>query len=97
MICVKLSTRASTSFYCVNSLETRNCGSQGGGGRGECTPLYKQYKPYRYVPSQRTWFLGLFGLKMGMHFAHFGLKSSMVFGGTTGAYERIHVYCFNSK
>ena len=26
------------------------------------TPLYK---PYGYVPSQRTWFLGLSGLKTG--------------------------------
>ena len=47
-----------------------------GGGRG--TPLHK---PYRYVLSQRIWFLGLFGLKTGIHFAHFGLKSGMVFEG----------------
>ena len=31
----------------------------------------------------------------GMHFAHFGLESGMVFDGTTGVYERI--YRFNSK
>ena len=43
-----------------------------GGGGG--TPLYK---PFRYVPPQRVWFLGLFSLKTGM-----------VFEGTTGAYER---------
>ena len=35
---------------------------------------------------------GLFGLKTGIEFAHFGLESAMVFEGTTGAYERI--YCF---
>ena len=56
------------------------------------TPLYKQY---RYVPPQRLWFLVLFGLKTGIHFAHFGLESGMVFEGTTGVYERI--YRFYSK
>ena len=48
------------------------------------------YKPYRYVPSQRVWFWGLFGLKTGIHFAHFGLELCMVFEGTTGVYERIY-------
>ena len=33
---------------------------------------------------------GLFGLKTGIEFAHFGLESAMVFEGTTGAYERIY-------
>ena len=33
----------------------------GGGGRG--THLYK---PYRYAPPQRVWYLGLFGLKTGI-------------------------------
>ena len=36
-----------------------------------------------------------FGLKTGIHFAHFGVESGMVFEGTAGAYERI--YRFNSK
>ena len=31
--------------------------------------------------------LGVFGLKTGVHFAHFGLESGAVFEGTTGAYE----------
>ena len=44
--------------------------------RGGVTPLNK---PYRYVLPQRVWFLGLFGLKTGIHFAHFGLESGMVF------------------
>ena len=44
---------------------------------------------------QRVGFLGLFGLKTGMHFAHFGLKSGIVFERATGAYERR--YRFNSK
>ena len=56
------------------------------------TPLYKLY---RYVPPHRVALLRRFGLKTGIHFAHFGLESSMVFDGTTGVYERI--YRFNSK
>ena len=47
------------------------------------TPLYK---PDRYVPPQRVGFGGLFGLKTGIHFAHFGLESGMVYERTTGAY-----------
>ena len=53
------------------------------------------YKPYRYVPPHRVGFLHRFGLKTGIHFAHFGLESSVVFEGTAAAYERI--YRFNSK
>ena len=56
------------------------------------TPLYKLY---RYVPPHRVGFLHGFGLKTGIHFAHFGLESGMVFEGTTGLYERL--YRFNSK
>ena len=66
----------------------RGAGMAGGGG----TPLYKLY---RYVPPHRVGFLRRFGLKTGIHFAHFGLESGMVFEGTTGVYERI--YRFNSK
>ena len=44
------------------------------------TPLYK---PYRYVPPHREEFLRRFGLKTGIHFAHFGLESGTVFEGTT--------------
>ena len=40
-------------------------------------------------------FVSRFGLKKGIHFAHFGLESSMVFEGTTGVYE--HIYRFTSK
>ena len=47
------------------------------------------------MPPQKVWFLGLFRLKTGIHFAHFGLESGMVFKGTAGVYER--VYRFNSK
>ena len=44
------------------------------------TPLYK---PYMYVPPYRVGFLRRFGLKTGIHFAHFGLESGMVFEETT--------------
>ena len=30
--------------------------------------------------------MGLFGLKTGINFAHFGLESGLVFKKTTGAY-----------
>ena len=56
------------------------------------TPLYE---PCKYVPRQKVGVLGLFGLKTGIHFAHFGLKSGVVFEGTRGGYERI--YFFSSK
>ena len=61
---------------------------RGGGG----TPLYKLH---RCVPPHRVGFLCRFGLKTGIHFAHFGLESGMVFEETTGLYERF--YRFNSK
>ena len=44
------------------------------------TPLYK---PYRYVPYHRVGFLRPFCLKTGVHLAHFGLESGMVFEGTS--------------
>ena len=42
----------------------------------------------------RIGFLRWFGLKTGIHLAHFGLESGMIFKGTMGVYERI--YHFNS-
>ena len=56
---------------------------EGGGG----TPLYKLH---RYVAPHRVGFLHGFGLKTGIHFAHFGLESGLVFERTTGAYKRIY-------
>ena len=47
------------------------------------------------MPPHRVGVLRRCGLKTGIHFAHFGLESGMVFEGTTGVYER--VYRFNSK
>ena len=65
----------------------------GRGGGGGVLP----YIGYigRVPPHLVTFFLPLFGLKTGIHFAHFGLESGMVFEGTTGVYERI--YHINSK
>ena len=63
------------------------------GEGGGCTPLCGLYRPCA-APSGYV-FLPLFGLKTGIHFAHFGLESGMVFEGTTGVYERI--YHINSK
>ena len=45
--------------------------------------------------AHRVGFFRRFGLKAGIHVAHFGLKAGMVFEGTTGVYERIHR--FDSK
>ena len=45
------------------------------------------YKPIRYVPLQRVWFLRRFGLKTGIDFVHFGLESGMVFEET----KEVHV------
>ena len=44
---------------------------QGGGGG------YSPYQLYRYVPPQRVWFLSRFGLKTGIDFDYYGLKSGM--------------------
>ena len=52
-----------------------------GRGGGGCTPLCRLYRPCA-APSGYV-FLPLFGLKTGLHFAHFGLESGMVFEGTT--------------
>ena len=49
------------------------------------------------VPPQRVGFLGLFGLKTGIDFAHFGLESGMVFEGNTGVYERIQFQMSKEK
>ena len=51
---------------------------------------------YRYVLPHLEGFLRLFVWKRtGIHFAHFGLESGIVFEGTTGLYERL--YRFNPK
>ena len=61
---------------------------EGGGG-------IPSYNSYGYVPPQRVWIWGLFGLKTGTDFDHFGLELGMVFEGAAGMYERI--YRFNPK
>ena len=50
-----------------------------------------------YVPPHRVGFLCLFGLKTGIHFAHFGLGSGMLFEGTTGVYEYLSFQLQMSK
>ena len=45
-------------------------------------------KLYRHVPPHWVGFLRSFGLKTGIHFAHFSLESGVVFEGTTGVYGR---------
>ena len=50
------------------------------GGRGG-TPLYKLY---RCVPPQRVWVLSRFGLKTGIDFDHYGLKSGIRFSRESG-------------
>ena len=47
---------------------------------------------YPPSPPHRVGFLRRFGLETGTHFAHFGLESGIVFGGTTGVYERMNVF-----
>ena len=79
--------RKPISFVMVQyAFLTKECFPGGG------TPLYKLY---RHVPPHRVGFLHRFGLKTGIHLAHFGLESGVDFEGTTGVYERI--YRFNSK
>ena len=49
-----------------------------------CIPFEFPYiycKPHRHVPTRRIWFLRFFGLKTGIHFAHFGLELGVVFEG----------------
>ena len=72
---VSANTAACASHRSLSLGRFRSC-IPPGGGRGGGTHLYK---PYRYVPLQRVWYLGLFGLKTSIHFAHFGLESGMVF------------------
>ena len=46
-------------------------------------PKLGKNKPCRYVPPRRVGVLRRFGLKTGIHFAHIGLESGIVFEGTT--------------
>ena len=58
--------------------------------------VFPLHNLYRYVLLHLEGFLRLFVWKRtGIHFAHFGLESGIVFGGTMGLYERL--YRFNSK
>ena len=77
-----------TKFFSLNLRAQRSSlfqNPRGGGG----------LRYISYIGMHRVGFLGLFGLKTGIHFAHFGLESGMVFEGTTGLYELLDH--FNSK
>ena len=52
-----------------------------GGGVLPCTSLIGMC-----LPEELVGFLRRFGLKTGIHFAHFGEESGMFFEGTTGVY-----------
>ena len=69
---------------------THSCQSNPEGGGS--TPLYKVY---RYVPPQRVWFFSRFGLKTGIDFDNYGLKSGLVFGAGN-IYESLQTY-FSSQ
>ena len=60
---VSASTAACGSHRSLSLGRFRSCIPPGGGGGGRGTHLYK---PYRYAPPQRVWYLGLFGLKTGI-------------------------------
>ena len=60
--------------WLATPLEPCHAYTPGGGGG---TPLYKVY---RYVPPQRVWFLSRFGLKTGIDFDNYDLKSGRIFG-----------------
>ena len=68
----KLRPRQDKFFWLLlTSLELGEAPLAGGGGG---IPLHKLY---RYVPPHRVGFLRRFGLKTGIHLAHFGLESGM--------------------
>ena len=66
-------------FVCHPKLFSVSLRARGGGGVGGGGISYL----YRYVPPHRVEFLRCFGLKTGIHFAHFGMESGVVFEGTT--------------
>ena len=79
-VCFQKSKLQSVSVFLLSAQ------GEGKGGRVVATPLYKLY---RYMPPHRVGFLRRFALKTGIHFAHFGVESGMVFEGTT---ESINVF-----
>ena len=57
-------------------------GGRGGLGGGEVLSYISRIGMCRHI-GYRVGFLCRFGLKTGIHFAHFGLESVMVFEGST--------------
>ena len=80
--------RKNNKYDKIQDVEKDEGKARGGGG----TPLYKVY---RYVPPQRVWFLSRFGLKYGIDFDNYGLKSGRVFGAGN-IYESLQTY-FSSQ
>ena len=76
LLSLKLKKKRDCSQSTVQPTVNKELSPGGVGG----TPLYK---PYRYVPPRRVGVLRRFGLKTGLHFAHIGLESGIVFEGTT--------------
>ena len=66
----------------------------GGGGVGGVL-LYINYIGMCHPKGYGFWAYGVSGLKMGVHFAHFGLELGMAFEGSMRMYE--HIYHFSSK
>ena len=87
MIRAKGLSSLSVKTYTYSKLELTVQLSPGEGG----TPLYK---PYRYVPPQRVWFLSCFGLKTGIDLDHYGLKSGTWFSKKPG--ECINVFVLST-
>ena len=87
-MCIKVADYCSLSSKAMFTL-CQIAFRAGGGGRSLRTAL-----EVCAAPKSRG-FLGRFGLKTGIHFAHFGLESGMFFERNTGVYERI--YRLNSK
>ena len=73
-------------FVCHPKLFSVSLRARGG---GEGYSLYKLYiyiayiAYIAYVSPHRVEFLRRVGLKTGIHFAHFGMESGVVFEGTT--------------
>ena len=72
-------------MYCFDGAARRVATSQFAKSLFSRIRLQKRVYPPLPPPPVR------FGLKTGIHFAHFGLESGMVFEGTTGMYERISI------
>ena len=76
-------------FFCKAKTKVPTAGKSPGGG----SPLYREY---RYVPPQRVWFLSRFGLKTGIDFDNYGLKSGRVFGAGNISKAYKHIFLLST-